>query len=175
MAKKEKENLKKSHLLAALKDPKTSEPRTGLTKESLAKELAKDYAFIPEFFDYLFATYMNGGKFEIAEADDEGNAFLTVKAVGQVRTNPRPMFTCGFTIEDVEYEDDTTVREGVISCEMGTLMPGDALPEGSSLSPASAAKLAKSAAYREYKLIEAALVEWVKDQKAEAAEQKKAA
>jgi hypothetical protein len=162
MAKKQKPALKKSDVLAALKDAKTGENRTDLTKESLQEELAKKFSFIPEFFAFLFATYENGGKFEVAE-----DGTLVVKAMGQVRTSPRTMYTLACTMQDVEYDDGTTKNEPVISCETGTLMPGDKLPDGSSLSPASAAKLAKTAAYAVYKDTLAALEAWVAGQATE--------
>lgn len=155
-AKKALPALKKSDLLAALKG-KDGENRTDLTQESLMAELQGSFAFIPEFFNYLFATYQGAGKFEVAE-----DGTLSVKAMGQVRTSPRAMFTIGGTGVDV-------------TCETGTLMPGDKLPEGSSLSPASAAKIAKKAAYAGYQARLAALDVWVAEQKAPADEAEAAA
>ena len=179
---KQKPELKKSDILAALKDKK-GENRTDLTKDSLQKELAKSFSFIPEFFGYLFAMYENGGKFEILavpeDAEEGTTGLLLIKAMGQVRTSPRDMFTLSVVMGDVEveYDDDTTGIETapIVSCEKGTLMPGDKLPDGSSLSPASAAKIGKTVAYSVYKETLAALEVWVAEQKTVPEDEAKAA
>ncbi len=182
-SKKAKPELKKSDILSALKNPKTGENRTDLTKESLQKELAKSFSFIKEYYSYLFAMYENGGKFEVLDvpedAEEGTTGLLLIKAMGQIRTTPRDMFTLSVVMGDVEveYEDDTTGIETapIVSCERGTLMPGDKLPEGSSLSPASAAKIGKTTAYSVYKATLAALEEWVDAENAESEEEAEAA
>lgn len=171
-SKKEKPALKKSDILASLKDKK-GENRTDLTKTSLEAELAKQFEFIPEFFGYLFAMYAGAGKFEILDvpedAEDGVEGLLLIKAMGQVRTTNRDMYTLSFAEETVavEYEDGTEGTEDqiVISCEMSILKPGEKLPEGSSLSPASAAKIGKTQAYAVYKETLEALEIWVVEQK----------
>ena len=157
---KELAALKKSDLLGALKD-KDGENRTDLTKDSLQAEQAKKFAFIPEYFAYLFAEYAAGCKFEILPADEEGYELLLIKTMGQVRTSPRTIFTVSTELTEVEYDDDTTGMEMVVSCEKSTLMPGDKLPEGSSLSKVSAVKAAKRTAYATYKASLEAMEAWL--------------
>lgn len=169
---KELAALKKSDLLAALKDS-DGENRTDLTKDSLQAELAKGFAFIPEYFSYLFAEYAAGGKFEIL---DDG--LLLIKTMGQVRTSPRTIYTITTELVEVEYDDDTIGMEMVVSCEKSTLMPGDKLPEGSSLSKVSAVKAAKKTAYGVYKASLEAMEAWLmqpQDEDEEESEEEEAA
>jgi hypothetical protein len=170
---KELAALKKSDLLAALKD-KDGENRTDLTKDSLLAELTKSFAFIPEYFNYLFAEYAGAGKFEILPADEEGNELLHIKTMGQVRTSPRTIYTISTVLTEVEYEDETTGEEMVVSCEKSTLMPGDKLPEGSSLSKVSAVKAAKKTAYATYKASLEAMEAWLLEPEEESEEEEAA-
>ena len=154
---KAKPALKKSDLLGALKDKKGLN-RTDLTKDSLQADLAKSFAFIPQFFDYLFALYESNGKFETAE-----DGTLTIKEVGQIRSEPRTIYQVAVELNvpngDTDEEGNIMV-EDVVSMETGTLMPGDKLEEGWSLSKNSAAKIATKMAYADYKASKEAFEEW---------------
>ncbi len=174
MAKIEKTELKKSDILAAMKDAKTGDPRTDLTKEALMAQLAKKHDFIPEFGDYLFAMYQKAGKFEVGK-----DGIMVIKVQGQIRTTPRDLFTLTTKVEEVEveYDDGTegTEDQVVVVCEKSILNPGDKLPEGSSLSPVSAAKTAQKMAYAHYKEVVEALDVWAAEAKEAAAEEAKTA